>query len=432
LFADKERGAEIYSAAADSGQAAIVFNIALDMVMQSPELSRRCKVLESTKRIILNKDRSFYRVLSAEHHSKHGFNAHGVFFDELHTQKTRHLWDVLTTSGGTRVQPLTYAITTAGFDKKSICYEQYDYAKKLLRKVITDKTFFPIIYELEKEDDWKDEKLWVKANPGLDIFRDRDEMRILYKKALVVPSLQNTFRRLYCNQWTEQETKWISTDNWNACKTNYTEKDLEGKICYAGLDLASTLDIAAFVMVFDINSDYYVLPYFWCPEEKVYERYEKGETWYKDWVDAGYMYTTSGNVIDYRYIRKTINDLRGKFNIREIAFDRWGATETVQYLEDDGFQVVMFGQGFASMAAPTKELLRVILTKLLKQNNNPVMNWMIDNVVVRFDPAGEMKPDKAKSGDKIDGVVALIMGLDRAMRHKNDINIYAERGVMTV
>lgn len=432
LFADHEPGAEIYSAAADSDQAAIVFNVAVRMIEQCPPLARRCKILESTRRIILNKDRSFYRVLSADHATKHGFNAHGVIFDELHTQPSRHLWDVLTTSGGTREQPLIYAITTAGFDKNSICYEQYEYAKKVLTGVVKDPSFYPIIYELDEKDDWKDESLWKKANPGLDIFRDREEMRRMFKKALVVPSLQNTFRRLYLNQWTEQDEKWIDVETWNRCAEDYNSEDLKGLPCYAGLDLASTLDIAALVLVFEINGQYKELPFFWCPEEKVAERYEKGQTFYRDWVDQGFMFETPGNVIDYRYIRKHINELNNEYEIKEIAFDRWGATELVQNLEDDGFEVVSFGQGYASMAAPTKELLRIILTKTLSHNNNPVLNWMIDNVVVRQDPAGNLKPDKAKSQEKIDGVVALIMGLARAMVNIGNISIYDERGVISI
>lgn len=432
LFADREPGAEIYGAAADTDQAAIVFSVALRMIEQSPVLAKRCKILESTRRIILNSDRSFYRVLSADHATKHGFNAHGVIFDELHTQPNRHLWDVLTTSQGTREQPLIYSITTAGFDKKSICYEQYDYAKKILSGRVKDPSFYPIIYELDEKDDWKDEKLWKKANPGLGVFRNIDEMRRMFQKALVVPSLQNTFRRLYLNQWTEQEEKWIDSDTWDKCYLNYHGKDLEGKACYAGLDLASTLDIAALVLVFEEDSTYRFLPYFWCPEEKISERYEKGYTYYQDWVDAGFMFTTPGGVIDYRYIRKKIRELYESYNIKEIAFDRWGATEIVQYLEDDGFETVTFGQGFASMAAPTKELLRLILSKNLYQNNHPVMNWMIDNVTVKQDPAGNLKPDKAKSQDKIDGVVALIMGIARAMVNIGNTSIYDERGVISI
>jgi len=432
LFADRTRGAEIYSAAADRDQAAVVFDVAVQMVRQSPALSKRCKILESTRRIILNKDGSFYRVLSSDHASKHGFNAHGIIFDELHTQPNRHLWDVLTTSGGTRAQPLIYSITTAGYDKLSICYEQYEYAKKVLKGIVKDKSFYPIIYELETKDDWKNPDNWKKANPGLDVFRKREEIEQLFQKALVTPALQNTFRRLYCNQWTEQSEKWIDYDSWDKCKYDYKYEDLAGQVCYAGLDLASTLDIAAFVMIFYIDNFYYIWPVFWCPEEKIYERYEKGQTFYREWLDHGFLRSTPGNVIDYRYIRRQINELRADFNIKEIAFDRWGATELIQYLEDDGFELVKFGQGFASMASPTRELLRIILDKTFRHNNHPILNWMIDNVVVKQDEAGNLKPDKAKSSEKIDGIVAAIMGLDRAMRNIGSTSVYAGRGVISI
>lgn len=431
LFADREKGAEIYSAAADSDQAAIVFNVASAMVKQSKVLSYRCKILESTRRIIHNNG-SFYRVLSADHATKHGFNAHGIIFDELHTQPNRKLWDVLTTSGGTREQPLIYSITTAGSDKKSICYEQYQYAKKILKGVVTDNSFYPIIYELGKDEDWKDKALWFKANPGLGVFRKLSDMEELFNKALIVPAVQNTFRNLFLNQWTSQAVRWINYESWNICKHDFQSVDLKGKMCYAGLDLASTQDLAALVLVFQQGEEYFILPYFWCPEDRVDELYEKGVTYYKAWKDEGFLRVTPGSVIDYRRIRRDILELAKMFDIKEIAFDRWNATEIVQNLEDEDFDMVQFGQGFASMAAPTKELLRLILDKKLKHNNHPVMNWMIDNVVVKTDPAGNMKPDKSKSSEKIDGAVALIMGLGRALVNLNNESVYDRRGILRI
>lgn len=433
LYADREPGAEIYSAAADREQASIVFNVAVQMIRYCPELSRRCKILESTKRIILNADpSSFYRVLSAEHASAHGFNAHGIIFDELHTQPNRHLWDVLTTSGGTRTQPLIYAITTAGYDKQSICFEQYQYAKKVQRGVIKDPSFYPIIYELSKKDDWKNKSLWSKANPALNVFREIEEMEIMYKKALVVPSLQNTFRRLYLNQWTSQREKWLSMESWEKCNDNFSAESLEKMVCYGGLDLASKEDIAAFVLVFEIDGNYYILPWFWCPEEKVGERYERGQTYYKDWVDYEYLETTPGNAIDYRYIRKAIIEIGKIYNIREIAFDDWAATEIIQYLEDDGFKMIKFRQGTRSYKMPMEEILRLILRKELHHNNNPVMNWMVDNVVVKQDVNANMMPDKKNSQDKIDGFVAMVMGLSRAILNVGNTSVYEERGVLMI
>lgn len=431
LFADSEAGAEIYSAAADRDQASIVFSVAVDMVEQSPVLSKHCKIIRSTKRIIKN-DGSFYRVLSADHSTKHGFNASGVIFDELHTQPNRHLWDVLTTSGGTRAQPMVFAITTAGYDRHSICYEQHDYAKKILDGVIEDPTFYPVIYSAPDDAEWTDEEVWRAANPALGEFRDIEEMRALCAKAQQIPALQNTFRRLYLNQWTSQDTRWLDLHKWDETAGEVYESDLEGEIAYCGLDLASTTDIAAFVMVFpDDDGCYDVLPFFWIPEGRIQERSDRDRVPYDLWVEQGYIEATPGEVIDYRYIRSRIEELSERYNICEIAFDRWGATQLIQELDDCGLTVVQFAQGFASLSPPTKELMNVVLSRRLRHGGNPVLRWMADNLVVKQDPAGNLKPDKSKSTEKIDGMVALIMGLDRAVRNDGP-SVYEDRGLLVI
>lgn len=432
LFADGEMGGEIYSAAADTDQANIVFSVACDMVRQAPGLMKRCKIIESTRRIIVPSTGSFYRVLSADHATKHGFNASGVIFDELHTQPNAKLWEVLTTSGGTRSQPLIVAITTAGYDRDSICWHMHEHARQVLDGVVEDPSFYPVIYSLDDGDDWKDEKNWYKANPALGTFRKIDEMREYFVRAEQVPILQNTFRRLYLNEWTRQEDRWLDLDAWDKCGKEVFAEDIEGAQAYAGLDLASTTDIAAFVVVVpDADGGLDLLPYFFVPEERIEERAVRDKVSYDLWRDQGFIESTPGNVIDYRYIRKRINEIGEQFHICEIAFDRWGATEIVQSLDDDGFTVVQFGQGFASMAHPTRELLRVVLDKKIRHGGNPVLRWMADNMTVKQDPAGNVKPDKSKSTEKIDGMVALIMGLDRALRAEGG-SVYDVRGMLEI
>jgi len=430
LFGDGEIGAEIYSAAGDKDQASIVFNVAAQMCRLSG-LENRCKILDSTKRIIIPGANSIYRVLSAEHATKHGFNASGIIFDELHAQPNRHLWDVLTSSGGTRTQPLTFTITTAGYDRNSICFEQHDYAERISKGGANDPTFYSAIYSVPDDADWTDEEIWPLANPALGTFRDIREMRTACEKAKVIPAYQNTFRRLYLNQWTSQESRWLDLTKWMESAGEVHEEDLMGEPAYCGLDLSSTIDISAFVMVFpDGEGSYDIWPTFWIPEERIRERSDRDRVHYDTWVRDGFMRTTPGNGIDYRYIRRDIEELGEKFNIREIAFDRWGATEIIQYLEDDGFTVVQFGQGYASMNSPTKELMKLVLGRNLRHGNHPVLTWMADNLVVKQDPAGNLKPDKQKSIEKIDGMVALIMGLDRAIRNQG--SIYDERGFITL
>lgn len=431
LFGDSEPGAEIYSAAADRDQAAIVYNVAAAMIRQAPALAKRSKIVDSTHRVVVASSNSYYRAISAEAATKHGYNASGVIFDELHAQPNRELWDVLTTSGGTREQPLVVAITTAGYDRNSICWEQHEYAENVIKGIVKDPTFYPVIYSAPEEADWTDEKVWHACNPALGDFRDLDEMRSLCSKAKETPALENTFRRLYLCQWTQQETRWMPIEAWDKTAGEVDAEDLASEVCFAGLDLASTSDIAALVLVCPDGDGFYdILPYFWIPAENIEARSRKDRVPYEVWQREGLIEATPGNVIDHRYIREKIKALGEIFNIQEIAYDRWGATQLVQDLTDDGFEMVPFGQGFGSMAAPTKELMRLVLSRKVRHGGNAVLRWMANNMVVRQDPAGNLKPDKGKSLEKIDGMVALIMGLDRASR--NLTSVYEEHGIRTL
>lgn len=421
LLADNEQGAEIYGAACDRDQASIVFRVAAEMVRRNPVLAKKCKIVDSRKTITVPSTGSFYRAIPADAAGAHGYNAHGIVFDELHAQPNRELWDVLTTSTGAREQPMVFAITTAGFDRNSICWEQHEYARKVINGSVVDPSFFAWIRDTPEDAEWTDEKIWHMANPALGDFRDIDEMRTMARRAKETPALENTFRRLYLSQWTQSETRYIPMDKWNATAGVVDRAALRGRHCYAGLDLASTTDIAALVLVFppEGESDIFkVLPFFWIPEDSMYERSKKDRVSYESWQRAGHLFTTPGNVIDYSFIRHTLNELGDEFFIKEVAFDRWGAAQISQQLMDDGFTMVQFGQGFASMSAPTKELLTLVLSGRLHHGDHPVLRWMCDNLVVRMDPAGNVKPDKEKSTEKIDGMVALVMGLDRAIKHQ--------------
>jgi phage terminase large subunit-like protein len=416
LFRDGEYGAEIYCSAADRDQASLVFNVAAQMVRMEPQLFAACKIIDSQKRIVRHDKGSFLKAISAESRTKFGFNAHGIIFDELHVQPNRELWDTLTTSTGARTQPLTFAITTAGYDRNSICWELHDYARKVRDGIVDDPTFYPLLYSAPEEADWTDEEVWAECNPALGDFRDLGEMRTLCARAKETPALENTFRRLYLNQWTKQETRYIPMDKWDACASDTDLEDLGGKECYGGLDLASTTDIAAFVLVFPQGEDYHVLPHFWIPEENMAERVRRDRVDYDFWVNKGLVTATPGNVIDYKWIFQTIDEAAQRYDILEIAFDRWGATKIVQELMERGMNVVQFGQGYKSMSPPTKELLNLVLQGRLRHSGNPVLRWMADNLVVDQDPAGNFKPNKQKSTEKIDGMVATIMALDRAIR----------------
>ena len=433
---DGEERAEVYGCAADRQQASIVFEVAADMVRMCPALNRRVKILASQKRIIYQPTNSFYQVLSAEAYSKHGFNIHGVVFDELHTQPNRKLFDVMTKgSGDARMQPLYFLITTAGTDTNSICYETHQKAVDILEGRKVDPTFYPVIYGADEAADWTDPKVWKKANPSLGITVGLDKVKAACESAKQNPGEENSFRQLRLNQWVKQAVRWMPMAKWDACGFRVDAEELEGRVCYGGLDLSSTTDITAFVLVFpplDEKDKFCVLPYFWIPEETLELRVRRDHVPYDVWARQGFLETTEGNVVHYGYIEKFIERLGERFNIREIAFDRWGAVQMVQNLEGMGFTVVPFGQGFKDMSPPTKELMKLTLEQMIAHGGHPVLRWMMDNIFIRTDPAGNIKADKEKSTEKIDGAIAMIMGLDRAIRCGNDTreSVYDTRGLL--
>lgn len=435
---DGEQRAEVYGCAADKNQASIVFNVAADMIRMCPPLAKRVKILDSMKRLIYQPTGSVYQVLSAYVKNKHGFNTHGVVFDELHTQPNRKLYDVMTKgSGYARTQPLYFLINTAGDNQNSICWEVHQKAVDLLEGRKTDPTFYPVIYGADMDDDWTDPKVWKKANPSLGITVTMDKAKAAFESARQTPAEENSFRQLRLNQWVKQAIRWMPMDKWDSCAFKVDPEDLKGRVCYGGLDLSSSTDITAFVLVFppiDEDDKYSILPYFWIPEENIDLRVRRDHVNYDLWERQGFIKTTEGNVVHYGFIENFIEELGMDYNIREIAFDRWGAIQMTQNLEGMGFTVVPFGQGFKDMSPPTKELMKLTLEEKLAHSGHPVLRWMMDNIFVRTDPAGNIKPDKEKSSEKIDGAVATIMALDRALRNDgvSTGSVYDERGILVL
>ena len=435
---DGEERAEVYGCAADRQQAAIVFDVATDMVRMCPALNKRVKILTSQKRIVYVSTNSFYQVLSAEAYSKHGFNIHGVVFDELHTQPNRKLFDVMTKgSGDARMQPLYFLITTAGTDTNSICYEQHQKAQDILEGRKIDKTFYPVIYGAPDDADWTSPEVWKNSNPSLGETIGMDKVEAACESAKQNPGEENAFRQLRLNQWVKQTVRWMPMHKWDSCKVDFDESLLEGRVCYGGLDLSSTTDITAFVLVFpptDEDDHYYILPYFWLPEETLDLRVRRDHVPYDLWERQGYLMTTEGNVVHYGFIENFIDELGTRFNIREIAFDRWGAVQMSQNLEGLGFTLVQFGQGYRDMSPPTKELMKLTLEQKIAHNGHLVLRWNMDNIFIKRDPAGNIKPDKEKSTEKIDGAVAMIMALDRAIRCgcNSGESVYDERELLVL
>lgn len=434
LVADGEPGAEIYSAAADRSQAGIVFEQTKQMIAAAPAVAGLCKIYKAA--IVVDSTLSSYRVLSADVATKHGLNAHGVLFDELHTQRTRDLWDTLTTAQGSRRQPLVIALTTAGYDPESIEAEVYQYAKQVADGTIVDPEFYAAIYEAPADADWQDPATWAAANPNYGVSLSPDYMAAEARRAANSPAYQNTFKRLLLNIRTNQASQWIDLAVWDNCASAFTAEDLAGAVCYGGLDLANVSDLAAFALAFPNDAGvpgYRLLVWFWVPEANVVERSRQQRAPYDSWIRDGYIKATPGNVIDHEIIAQDIERLAETYQIVDIAFDRWGSVQISNRLAGAGLTMIQFGQGYASMSAPTKELYRLLLAGELEHNGDPVLRWNIDNVVVDQDPAGNLKPNKTKARQKIDGAVASIMAIGRALRHAEDTgNAYDDNELFVI
>lgn len=416
-FFDDEPGAEVYAAATKRDQAMIVWSEAKRMVEKTPEL--RGMIRAFVGNLHREETASKFEPLGADADTLDGLNIHGGIVDEVHAHKTRAVLDVLETATGSRLQPLIFYITTAGYDRTSVCWELHEYSTKVLEGLVEDDSFFAYVAALDEGDDWTDETVWVKANPNLGVSAKLDKLRQECKRAQEVPGRQNAFKRLHLNVWTEQADRWIDMTRWDEGDLAVDPGELAGATCFCGLDLSTTTDITAFVAVFPDDSDGFdVLAHFWVPEEGIRARARRDRVPYDLWESQGSITATEGNVVDYDAIREHIREFAERYRVVEIAYDRWNSTQLVTQLLKDGAPMVPVGQGFASMAGPMRDLEGLIVSRRLYHGGNPVLRWMAANVAVEQDPAGNLKPSKAKSTEKIDGIVAMVMAVGRAMLHQ--------------
>jgi phage terminase large subunit-like protein len=432
LCADGEPGAQVFNAAADRDQAGIVFREAAKMIRSSPALKNRLNIVDSRKTTYHEASGSFLRALSAEAYTAEGLNISGLIFDELHAQKSRDLWDALRYGGASRKQPLLISITTAGWDRNSICWEQHDYAEKVAAGIIEDDAFFGYVRSADIKDDWTVQATWFKANPSLGVTIDLNEFAEACNEAKQQPTKENSFKRYRLNIWTEQAERWMQMDKWDACAGVVDVASLDGQPCYAALDLSSTTDATALVLYFPEQQS--VLPFFWIPEENAHQRERRDRVPYLTWAKQGLIEMTPGNVIDYQFIRRRLNDLKTKYNILDVAFDPWNAQQiSNQLAEEDGFSMIQFRQGFLSMNEPTKRLETLVLKRELIHGGNPVLRWMASNAAAETDAAGNVKLSKQRSTEKIDGMIALVMAIGRSMASNfAAASVYESEGIKTL
>jgi phage terminase large subunit-like protein len=415
-FCDNEKGGEIYSAGADRGQASLVFNSAKQMIVANPKLSSRAKIYQNS---IVFPHNTTYKSLSAESYSKHGLNASLICIDELHAIQDRDLIDVLTTSTGSRRQPLVIYITTADFVRVSIYWEIYKRAcqardAKSVSDVGYDPSFLPVIYEAGQDDDWTSPETWKKANPNLGVSIQLDYLEKHCKQALDTPSYENTFKRLHLNLATESHQRWLSSTDWQKCGDNKIDlAELDGQDCIGTLDLSTLYDLTCFALYFPSQKVF--LPFFFVPKDNSFKRERLDKVPYATWAKQGFIIETPGNIVDYEFVKAKIIELSDKYNILKIAYDKWNASATALWLQDKGLEMTEYRQGFMSMNEPSKELERLVSNHELVHLNNPVLNWMSNNVTIEINPEGSIKPSKAKSTERIDGIVCLVMGIGVAM-----------------
>lgn len=448
LFSDDEPGAMNICAAADTEQASLLHRHASQMVRMNPDLDSRAQVWDSVqmRSIVYHANRSSMKVISSDARTKHGFNGHFAAVDELHAQNDSLLVDVIETSLASmnRKQPLVVWITTADYKRESVCNRKYAYACKVRDGVIQDSRFLPVIYEAGQDADWTSEAVWERANPNLNVSVSIDYLRRECKKAQEDPTRENTFKRLHLNMQTESDVRMIPSVVWDqnagldddpspeAWRDRMLE-DLAGSECFGGLDLAATSDISAFVLAFQRADEVVLLPWFWIPEDTARERERRDRVPYTAWIRDGWINPTGGNITDFDVLRRDITAIGERFKVRELAFDRWGAAQIQTQLAGDGFEVVQFGQGYASMSPATKEFNRLWTGRKLRHGANPVLRWMAANVAAEMDAAGNIKPSKAKSKERIDGIVASIMAVGRMMVVPVEKpSVYETRGVIRV
>lgn len=434
LVGDGEAGAEIYAAAVTRDQAKILFSDAEKMVEKSPTLSS--KIESTVNNLTYGATQSYFRAISAEARGLDGKRVHMALIDELHEHPSPIVVDKMRAGTKNRRQALIFEITNSGYDRNSVCYDHHRYSEQILEGSLKNDEWFAYVCGLDENDDWKDESVWLKVNPGLDTILPRKYMREQVAEAIGMPSKQNIVLRLNFCVWTEQATRWLDMDQWDLCGGKINAQSLVGRRkCWAGVDLSATTDLSALALVFEPDDEDIVdvLMYYWVPEERMRERAQRDRVPYDRWVREGFIEMTEGNVVDYDAIRERINGLRDMgYNIAEVAMDPWNATQTSTQLMGDGFEVAAIRQGFASLTSPSKELERRVAEKSIRHGDNPVLRWNASNVAIAQDPAGNIKPDKSKSTERIDGIAAIVNGMARMLYRENTESVYQERGLRSV
>jgi phage terminase large subunit-like protein len=431
LLPDAEDGAQIFSVATKKDQARICFDAAVQMVKRSPDLTDHLQLLRNN---ISNSElNSKFEPLGSDADTLDGLNPHAVVVDELHAHRDRKVWDVMITAMGAREEPTLFAITTAGiYDPESIGWTIHQDGVNVLERAIEDIHLFSFIAAMDDDDDWREPETWQRANPNFGISVKPGYLENLAARAKRTPSFVNTFLRLNLNRWTQQAVRWLSMEDWNACVEPRPLAELRGLPCYGGLDLSSKLDLSCLTLIWVDGEDVDVHLWAWCPEDTIMKRSEHDRVPYDAWVRDGWLNATPGNVVDYDWIEAEIERLNVEFKLVELAYDPWNATQTAIHLEAAGVKTVEVRQGVASLSEPSKELEKLVVAGRLRHGGNPVLRWMANNVAIREDASGNIRPDKDRSSERIDGIVSTIMALSRGIQDLYQPSRYDTEGLLWI
>lgn len=431
LFADGEARAEVYSAATVKDQAKICFADAVEIVKNT---DLRNYLTPYRNSIVYELKGGTMKPLSSDYGVHDGLNPSCGIIDEFHAHKDSGMFDVIKSAFGARRQPLMFIITTAGFNKNGACYAYRDNVIKVLRGVNQDDSLFGIIYTLDNNEEWDNPKMWIKSNPNLGVSLSADYLADQVKDAKNRPEAVRNVMTKNVNLWVDAERTWILDELWQKCAGTTNPEELQGCECWGGLDLSNVSDITAFVLLFYENDRFQLLPMFWIPEDKMQEKIKKENINYDKWVQQGYIKVTKGNVIDYDFVKADILQTVQNYDLKSSAYDRWNSSQTIIDLQNEGMTCNPFGQGYGSMSAPSKEFEKLVLTEKIEHFGNPVLRWMLASTLIKTDPAGNIKPDKSKSTQKIDGIVASIMALGEWMtaQANEDNDPYNNRGMLTL
>jgi phage terminase large subunit-like protein len=425
LVADTREDAQIYTCATTRDQASLCYKAAKQMAQKSwliEDNQIRVKQYECFN-ISNGYEAAILKALSSDSVTLDGLKPYIAVIDEYHAHKTDEVYNVVKSGMGATINPLLFTITTAGFDKNLPCYNERKYCLDVLSKKLKDDSLFAMVFSVDDGDDWQDLKTWKKANPNLGVSVNLDFLKAELVSAKNDGSKEINFKTKYLNIWTDTATTWISDDKWTASGQSFDSKMLIGRECFGGMDLSKSQDFSSLVLNFPPlpgETDFKQLYFFWIPEIVAKERHKRNYHNYVNWAKMGLITLTNGNVIDHQLIRNDINKLAELYKIQFINYDAVFATTLVTELTDDGIELHPFRQGFMSMASPTAELERLIISKELNHGNNEVIRWMASNVLILRDASGNMKVDKSKPENKVDGIVSNIMAIAAYMDHQKN------------